>query len=174
MSNEIVEAEDRFAGPRMGRLARILALTGGGLLLALSMLVTTSVGLRIVTGSGIDGDFEVVQVGAALAAFCLFPLCLSIRGNIFVDTFTTRLPHRWNAVLDGLWDALFGLIALVIAARMVVGAMDQFASKTTLMVLAIPTWWAVALCAGLLALLGITALVVGYRMLSGTAAGDGA
>jgi TRAP-type C4-dicarboxylate transport system permease small subunit len=171
MSTESNEAEDRFAGPRMGRLARILALIGGGILLALSMLVTTSVGLRIVTGAGIDGDFEVVQLGAAIAAFCLFPLCLSIRGNIFVDTFTMKLPHRWNAVLDGLWDALFGVIALVIAARMVVGAMDQLASKTTLMVLAVPTWWAVAICAGLLALLGITALVVGYRMLSGKASG---
>lgn len=171
MGTEIREAEDRFAGPRMGRLARVLALTGGGILLALAILVTTSVGLRIITGSGIDGDFEVVQLGAAIAAFCLFPLCLSIRGNIFVDTFTTKLPRRWNAILDGLWDALFGLIALIIAARMVVGAMDQFASKTTLMVLAVPTWWAVALCAGLLGLLGLTALVVGYRMLGGTARG---
>lgn len=171
MSN-IREAEDRFAGPRMGWLARILALTGGGILLALSALVTSSVALRTFTGAGIDGDFEVVQVGAALAAFCLFPLCLAIRGNIFVDTFTTRLPRSWNAVLDGLWDTLFGIITLVFAARMVVGAMDQLASKTTLMVLAIPTWWAVATCAGLLALLGITALVVGYRMLRGPTAGD--
>jgi TRAP-type C4-dicarboxylate transport system permease small subunit len=168
------EAEDRFAGPRIGRLARILALTGGAILLGLSGLVTTSVVLRVLTGAGIDGDFEVVQLGAALAAFCLFPLCLAIRGNIFVDTFTTRLPPRWNAVLDGIWDVLFGLIALVIAMRMVVGAMDQLASKTTLMVLAVPTWWAVAICAGLLALLGVTALVVGYRMLSGKAAGGGA
>lgn len=172
--SDVREAEDRFAGPRMGRLARILALTGGAILLGLAALVTTSVGMRIITGSGIDGDFEVVQLGAAIAAFCLFPLCLSIRGNIFVDTFTTKLPHRWNAILDGLWDALFGLIALVIAARMVVGAMDQFTSKTTLMVLAVPTWWAVAICAGLLALLGLTALVVGYRMLRGRAAGGGA
>jgi TRAP-type C4-dicarboxylate transport system permease small subunit len=172
MNDKPVEAEDRIAGPRIGLLARLLALTGGAILLAVSALVTTSVVLRIVTGSGIDGDFEIVQLAAAIAAFCLFPLCLAIRGNIFVDTFTTGLPKRWNAVLDGLWDTLFGLIILVFAARMVVGSVDQFASKTTLMVLPIPTWWAVALCAGLAALLGITALAVGVRMLRDDVMGD--
>jgi TRAP-type C4-dicarboxylate transport system permease small subunit len=171
MSDMPVNAEDRIAGPGIGRLVRLLALTGGGILLGIAGLVTTSVLLRMITGAGIDGDFEMVQVGAAIAAFCLFPLCLAIRGNIFVDTFTSRLPARWSAVLDGLWDTLFGLIVLIIAARMVVGSMDQFISKTTLMVIAIPTWWAVALCAGLAGFLGVTALAVGLRMLRGRAAG---
>lgn len=170
--NDPVNAEDRIAGPRIGRVARVLALTGGAILLGISALVTTSVVMRGVTGEGINGDFELVQIAAAIAAFCMFPLCLSIRGNIFVDTFTGNLPQRWNALLDGLWDVLFSVIAIIIAARMVIGAADQFKSKTTLMVIALPTWWAVALCAALTALLGLTAFVVGTRMMRGNTNGD--
>lgn len=158
--------EDRYAGTLLGRIARTMALCGGAVLIALSAFVTTSVVLRATTGSGINGDFEVVQIGAAIAAFCLFPLCISIRGNIFVDTFTTKLPARLNAILDATWDILFGVICAVIAVRMVYGALDQFASKTTLMVLAVPTWWAVAICAVLMGLLALTACVVGGRTLA--------
>lgn len=167
-----VEAEDRIAGPRIGAIARVLALTGGAMLLGISTLVTTSVMLRTLTGAGINGDFELVQIAAAIAAFCMFPLCISTRGNIFVDTFTGGLSPRWRAILDGLWDILFAAIALIIAARMVIGALDQFKANITLMVIALPTWWAVALCAMLMIFLGITAFMVGSRTMRGTTSGD--
>src|SRR5262245_40669366 len=137
--SEARNTEDRMAGPRIGPIARVLALIGGGILMGISALVTTSVGLRIVTGSGIDGGLGVVQLAAAIAAFCLFPLCLSARGNIVVDTFTASLPQRARDCLDALWDLLFGLIAVVLSWRLVIGAADQFAAKTTLMVLPVPT-----------------------------------
>jgi TRAP-type C4-dicarboxylate transport system permease small subunit len=167
MSNDTT-AEDRIAGPRIGAIARVLAVTGGAILLGISAFVTTSVVLRTVTGAGIDGDFEIVQLAAAIAAFCLFPLCLSMRGNIVVDSFTTHLPRRFCDGLDALWDVVFGLIAAILAWRMVIGAMDQFASKTTLMVLPVSTWWAVAVCAALMAFLAVTACVVGFRLLTRT------
>jgi TRAP-type C4-dicarboxylate transport system permease small subunit len=167
--NQAGQAEDRNAGPRLGPIARSLALTGGAMLVAISTLVTTSVVLRAVTGAGIDGDFEIVQLAAAIAAFCLFPLCLAVRGNIIVDTFTTRLPKRIRETLDALWDILFGVIAAVFAWRMAVGAIEQFTSKVTLQVIAVPTWWAVAACAMLMAVLAVTALVVGLRLVTGKA-----
>jgi TRAP-type C4-dicarboxylate transport system permease small subunit len=159
------EVENRLAGPRLGMISRALALAGGAILVAISGLVTTSVIMRTVTGSGIDGDFEIVQLAAAIAAFCLFPLCVAVRGNIIVDTFTTSLPERIRTSIDALWDVLFGVIALVLSWRMSVGAADQFAQGTTLQLLPIPTWWAVAVCAGLAAVLGITSIVVGARAL---------
>jgi ABC-type dipeptide/oligopeptide/nickel transport system permease component len=67
--------------------------------------------------------------------------------------------------LDGLWDLLFALIAAVFAARMVAGALDQLRSNTTSIVLGIPTWWAVALCAALLGVLAAVALAVGLRQM---------
>ncbi|MBP1806340.1 TRAP transporter small permease [Rubellimicrobium aerolatum] len=159
----VPHAEDGIAGPRMGPLARGLALGGGALLLGIAALVTTSVALRTVTGAGITGDFEIVQLAAAIAAFCMFPLCVAVRGNIAVDTFTTRLPQRAQDALDGLWDVVFGLVAAILAWRLALGAADQFRSRVTLMMLPVPTWWAVAACAALMALLALTALVVGFR-----------
>ena len=159
--------EDHIAGPRMGAFARGLALLGGALLLGIAALVTTSVLLRAITGAGITGDFELVQLAAAIAAFCMFPLCVGVRGNLAVDTFTTRLPQRAQDVLDGLWDILFALVAAVLAWRMTIGAIEQFTTQTTLMMLPVPTWWAVAACAVLLGLLAFTALIVGLRTLRG-------
>ena len=149
----------------MGALSRALAVAGGALLLLIAVFVTTSVILRAATGRGIDGDFELVQIAAAIAAFCLFPLCLATRGNVVVDTFSRRWPPPLIRCLDGLWDLLFGLIAATFAARMIVGALDQFRSNTTSIVLGIPTWWAVALCAILLLILAAMSLVVGLRLM---------
>lgn len=157
-------AADNAAG-RTGRLARGLAIVGGALLLLIAVFVTVSVALRAMTGSGIDGDFELVQIAAALAAFCLFPVCIVTRGNIKVDTFSRHWPQPLTRFLDGLWDVLFGVIAATFAARMVVGALDQFNSNTTSIVLGIPTFWAVALCAALLGVLAVVSLVVGLRLL---------
>jgi TRAP-type C4-dicarboxylate transport system permease small subunit len=157
-------ADDGTAG-RMGRLARGLAIVGGVLLLLIAVFVTASVVMRAMTGSGIDGDFELVQIAAALAAFCLFPFCIVTRGNIRVDTFSSRWPQPLNRFLDGLWDVLFGVITATFAARMVVGALDQFNSNTTSIVLGIPTFWAVAVCAALLAVLAVVSLVVGLRLI---------
>lgn len=159
--------EDRLAGPPIGPMARWLALAGAAILIGIAALVTVSVAMRIVTGSGIDGDFEIVQLAAAIAAFCLFPLCFAARGNIIVDSFTTWLPDRFRERLDALWDLVFGLVAMVMAWRMVIGALDQFASGITLQLIALPTWWAVAVCAALMACLGAAALAVGIRALRG-------
>ncbi len=157
--------EDVNAGAPLGALARGLALTGGAMLLAISGFVTVSVALRATTGGGVDGDFEIVQVMAAVAAYCLFPLCVATRGNMFVDTFTTMLPRRAQNALDGAWDIVYGAIALVLAWRMALGAQDQFIAKTTLMIRPWPTWGAVAACAALMAALGVVSLAVGFRMI---------
>ncbi len=47
-----------------------------------------SVTLRsdLIGQSGVPGDFELVQMATAVAAFCFLPYCQLRRGNIFVDT----------------------------------------------------------------------------------------
>ncbi len=170
MSTEHNEAEDRFAGPRMGRLARVLALTGGGILLALSMLVTTSVGLAHHHGAGIDGDFEVVQLGAAIAAFCLSRSAFDPREHLrryLHDEAAASLEcgARWpvgclvradfagDRCADGRGrDGSVHIEDHVDGAgrsHLVGGGALRGAARAA----------------------GITALVVGYRMLSGKAAG---
>ena len=84
---------------RIDAVADAVALIGGVLLIALATMVVVSVTLRsdLVGKAGVPGDFELVQMATAVAAFCFLPLCQLKRGNIFVDTFTLKLPQRWWA-----------------------------------------------------------------------------
>src|SRR6478609_11105245 len=110
--------------PGFDALVRGIAIAGGVLLVALATMVVVSVTLRsdLVGGAGVPGDFELVQMATAVAAFCFLPLCQLKRGNIFVDTFTLRLPQRWRDGLDALWDVVYGLAMALIAWRLGVGA----------------------------------------------------
>ncbi len=148
--------------PRDGPLARLsgwLAILGGLLVVGLSLLVTGSVLKRWTTDQGVNGDFELVQTGLALAVFAFLPFCQARRGNIMVDTFTARLPLRVQRALDGLWDLVFAAAAGLIAWRLAEGARDAFTSNTTSMVLALPIGYAIAACAAMAGLLAVVCLL---------------
>ncbi len=148
---------------RVERICTVLALTGATLMLVCAVLVTVSVAKRWFTTSGIDGDFELVEMALALTAFSFFPLCQLHGHNIFVDTFTARAPAWLQAGLDGLWSLLYALIALLIAWRMTIGTLDTFASGTTTMVLELRFGWAMALATLAAFWLACTALLTALR-----------
>ncbi len=140
----------------LDRLARLLALLGGAMAVCLALLVSTSITLRALGLGGVSGDFEFVQMGVALIVFAFMPWCQARRGNVMVDSFTTKLPLRFQAALDALWEVIFALMMALIAWRLGVGAMEAAKSATTTMVLLLPIAPAIAACA---ALAGFTALV---------------
>jgi TRAP-type C4-dicarboxylate transport system permease small subunit len=145
------------------RIARVLALAGGLLVVGLALLVTTSVVLRWLGGQGVNGDFEMVQMGLALAVFAFLPLCQAHRGNVMVDTFTSRLPSRVQAAVDALWDLVYAAFAGFIAWRLSIGAMEAFTSHTTSMVLGLPIHYAIAGCAGMAAFLALICILTALR-----------
>ncbi|HEX2137868.1 MAG TPA: TRAP transporter small permease [Microvirga sp.] len=145
------------------RVARILALLGGFLLVGLACLVTASVLMRWLGGQGINGDFELVQMGLALAVFAFLPLCQAHRGNVIVDTFTARLPERVQAGLDVVWDLVYAALAGFIAWRLAVGAWEAYASRTTSMVLGLPIHYAIGASAAMAAFLGLIAVLTAIR-----------
>jgi TRAP-type C4-dicarboxylate transport system permease small subunit len=124
------------------RVSAHLATIGGLLLLALALLVCASVLRRWLTSRPLPGDFELVQMGLAVAVFAFLPYCELRGANIFVDSFTTKLPQRLQALLDTLWSLLYFAAAALIAWRMTVGAFEELRSGTTTMVLGLPTGWA--------------------------------
>lgn len=146
--------------------ARAVALAGGALLVALATMVVVSVALRsdLVGGSGVPGDFEMVQMATAIAAFCFLPLCQLRRGNIFVDTFTLKLPLSWRNGLDALWDVVYGLAMALIAWRLSVGAMAAFSSGENTMVLRLPLYLPIAICAVLAGFVALAAFVSAGRL----------
>ena len=137
------------------RIARVLAIAGGILVVGLAGLVTASVLMRWLGGQGINGDFELVQTGLALAVFTFLPLCQAHRGNVMVDTFTNRLPLRLQYVLDALWDVVYAAFAGFIAWRLAIGAMEAYTSRTTSMVLGLPIHYAIGACAAMAAFLSL-------------------
>jgi TRAP-type C4-dicarboxylate transport system permease small subunit len=148
---------DSETGVRLlDRLARLLALLGGALAVCLALLVSTSITLRALGLGGVRGDFEFVQMGVALIVFAFMPWCQARRGNVMVDSFTAKLPKRFQAALDALWEVVFAVMMGLIAWRLGVGAMEAAKSATTTMVLLLPIAPAIAACA---LLAGFTALV---------------
>jgi TRAP-type C4-dicarboxylate transport system permease small subunit len=145
------------------RIARVLALLGGFLLVGLAALVTTSVLLRWLGGKGVNGDFEMVQTGLVLAVFAFLPLCQAHRGNVMVDTFTLRLPAGLQAALDVLWDLVYAAFAAFIAWRLAIGAFEALTSRTTSMVLGLPIHYAIAACAAMAAFLALIAVLTAIR-----------
>jgi TRAP-type C4-dicarboxylate transport system permease small subunit len=142
-----------------------LALLAGAVLLATALLTTVSVTLRWLTGQPVKGDFELVSLGSGLAVLGFLAWATQQRANILVDSFTTWLPARVNAVLDGFWSLVWAAVALLIAERMWQGALDTFRSGTrTMGLLALPYWWAVAVGSACFALTGLIALLAAPRL----------
>ncbi|HEX2726477.1 MAG TPA: TRAP transporter small permease [Beijerinckiaceae bacterium] len=162
-------ARPGYAGPRLAAAAEALALAGGILMLVVACLVTLSVLMRWLAGDGIAGDFELVQIATGVGAFAFLPLCQARRGNVIVDTFTTRLPQRARDGLDAVWDLTYAVLMAVIGWRLVIGAQDAFASHTTSMVLGIPQGYAVAACAVMGVFVAIVAAATALRFLKARA-----
>ena len=148
------------------RLTTLLAVLGGLVLLAAAGIVAVSVVLRSLAIGQVAGDFEIVQVATALAAFAFLPLCQARRGNIIVDTFTNQLPLALRCGLDALWDLVYAGAAAVMAWQLGRGAYDTISSSTVSMILALPYGWAIAACAvmaGLLAVVSVATAVARFR-----------
>ncbi|MGH6781966.1 MAG: TRAP transporter small permease [Sphingomonadaceae bacterium] len=145
---------------------RGIAIAGGVLLIALATMVVVSVTLRsdLIGSAGVPGDFELVQMTTAVAAFCFLPYCQLRRGNIFVDTFTLKLPLRWQRAIDALWDVVYALVMALIAWRLAAGARAAFASGENTMVLQLPSYLPIAICAALAALVSLVSFVSASRL----------
>ena len=161
------EAPPDFVARPLGTAAEALGLVGGLLMLVVASLVTISVLMRWLLGDGISGDFELVQIATALAAFAFLPLCQARRGNVIVDTFTASLPERARRGLDALWDVTYAVLIAILSWRLAVGALDAFASQTTSMVLGIPQGYALVACAVMGAFLSLVAAATAVHLVTG-------
>lgn len=147
------DASSLPAGPVdrcMHRVSEALAVLGGLVALGVGVMITTSVLRRWLFDQPVPGDFEMAQMMTAVAVFAFLPLCQLRRGNILVDFFTASASPRLKAVLDLLACLLFSLFAALVFEGTLRGAGDAFRSKTTTMVLGVPTGYAMgfgAICA---------------------------
>ena len=127
-------------GRALHRLCHGFALFGGLVLVLIMLLSVASIIGRSLFLAPIQGDFELVQIGCAVAVFAFMPWCQLRGGHIVVDFFTTKARPAVRARLDAISHTLLGLVAALIAWRLVFGAIDLFEYEETTMVLRIPSW----------------------------------
>jgi TRAP-type C4-dicarboxylate transport system permease small subunit len=154
------------------RLARMLAVAGGLLLLAASALTVVTGLSRWLTSQPVRGDFEMVSVACGVAVMAFLALGTLRRSNIFVDSFTSWLPARVNGVIDAFWHLVWAAVMALLAWRMGVGGIEGMRNGVrTIGLLAMPYGWAIALGSACFALTAVIALLWVPRLLRGRADG---
>ena len=127
--------------PAIERLTRWLALAGGVLLLAAVAITLISVAGRYAFNAPLPGDFELVEIVAAVGIFLFFPYAHATSGNIVVRFFTDRMPTRGKQVLDLIHEIIFAAVAALIAWRLAIGLADKLHTGESTMLVRIPYWW---------------------------------
>lgn len=127
-------------GHALTQACRGLALAGGAVLLAIVGLTMVSIALRELTGQPVPGDYELVEIGCAVAVFAFLPYCQLIGGNVFVEFAMAWAPLWLRLWLDALAQMAYASIAALLAWRLTLGGLDLHGYGETTMVLGMPVW----------------------------------
>jgi TRAP-type C4-dicarboxylate transport system permease small subunit len=142
---------------------RGLAILSGLILVAMTVMEVVSVTIRSVLGAPIPGDFELVQIGTAVAVFGVLPYCHMLKSNFIVDFVLAKAPAGVRFGFDALGGLILAVIAGVLTWRMYLGGVELREAGETTLVLGIGVW--TAFPAIVVALVLLTAVSV-YHFLS--------
>lgn len=154
---------DQSAGPYgpgkgLAWLSRQFALAGGLIMLALATMTVASIIGRSTIGVAVEGDYELVELGLAVAIFLFLPECYLRQGHVVVDLFTSGCKSSTLRTLDMLSDFLFALVSFVLVWRLWVAGFESLEYLEQTMILGMPMWWVFAVGVVSMALTGICAL----------------
>ena len=118
------------------------ALAGGLVLLGIALMSTWSSVTGVVFAKPLPGDFELVEMGVAIAIFMFLPYCQLTDANVTADIFTAHAGLRTQALLKLLSAAIALGFGVLLIWRMYAGLLDyrQYVETTT--ILHIPIWYA--------------------------------
>lgn len=141
------------------RLIMGWALAGGGLLVAVVLVNAYSILAGAIVNKPFPGDFELTEMGVAIAAFAFLPYCQLVGANVSADIFTMRAGP--------VAVALMGLLAAIVAVafgglliwRMSSGLADYIEYAEITGILSIPLWWAFVPAVLSLVLVVVAALI---------------
>ena len=181
------ETEARV-GAFLESCAKWLAYAGGALLAALALITVASVLGRafIFIGLGpIKGDYELVEMGCAIAVFAFMPWCQLKRGHVTVDLFVDMMPMRVTLLFALLGNVALAAAATLIAWRLGAGLNEKLPQKWVgffefeknwaveeTYELALPFWIGYAFAMIGAALFAIVALYTVWRSVNEAAAGQ--
>ena len=142
--NSLVARVDRW----LNLLAVALAIFGGVILAAISLMTFISIVGRELIPFGlspIPGDFELVEVGCAVAVFSFLPYCHMHKGHLTVDLLIAPMSDRVFNFTTLLGDLTICGFAILIASRLWLGLGEKMSYGESTMILEMPTWYGYAL-----------------------------
>jgi TRAP-type C4-dicarboxylate transport system permease small subunit len=122
------------------RVITLWALLGGLVLLAVVLVNAASILGAALFIAPVPGDFELTEMGMAVAVFCFLPYAQLTRSNVTADIFTSGASARWIARFGLLASAVALGFSLFLGWRMYFGLLDQRAYGYTTAILQIPEW----------------------------------
>jgi TRAP-type C4-dicarboxylate transport system permease small subunit len=141
------------------RIVELWALAGGLLLLAIVLMNAYSLVADITFRKPLAGDFELVEVGVAVAAFAFLPYCQLTGANVTADIFTQNAGPRMVALLALLSAFIALLFSLLLTWRMSLGLIDYRQDGETTVIMNFPIWLAFIPIVFSLALLALASLI---------------
>lgn len=152
----------RPLGQLLDTLTRLLALAGGLVLVAITLLSAYSITMRSLFDTPLLGDVELVQMGCGIAVVSFLPLCQLRRANVIVDAFTLKSSPAVRRFLDTLGCLLMAACATVLAWRSLVGTLDTYNNGEESIIMGIPMWWSMTPFAPAFTLLAIVSLYTAW------------
>ena len=131
------------------RLSRWSAIAGGLVLVALTVLIVTSIAGRALIGVGlgpVPGDYELVEFGAGIAVFFFLPWTHIKGGHATVDLLYTQLPGWAQRLVLVVSDFLMLAVWWVMTWKLYEGMQEKRQYLETSLILQMPVWWAYAAC----------------------------
>ena len=125
----------------LGRISDIFALTGGFIMLVVATVTVASIIGRTTIGQSIEGDYEITEMGLAMAIFLFLPACYIRKGHVIVDLFTANCKPNTLLTLEIISDIVFTVISFTFAYRMSLSGMEAKEYLEQSMLLELPTWW---------------------------------
>lgn len=176
---ELIPDDQAVVPPRRGTAARMLehlvtwwALAGGGVFVAIVIMSIVSIVGRKLFSSPIDGDMELLMMGAAVGSASFLAVCEMDDHHIKVDALTTWMSARGRAVLDVIAHGLLAFAAAILSWRTALYMLESHENMEVSPLLLVPIWQPVLLMVPSFVLLALAALYrtgVSFRSVIGGA-----
>jgi TRAP-type C4-dicarboxylate transport system permease small subunit len=164
-------AAEAAVGRIVEDLARLLAIAGGLVLVALALMAVVSITGRAF--GPVPGDFELIEIGCGVAVFAFLPWCQFRRGHVTVDVLESYLPARLWAWLAVAGNVAMTIVAVIVTWQLWLGFRDKLAYGETSMILQVPIWWGYAAGSVAALVFALTCAYTVWRSLNEAIAGSG-
>lgn len=141
------------------------AYVGGAIVAAIGIMSVVSIVGRALWAKPIRGDFELVEIGIAVAGSLFLAYCQLTAGNIFVDIFTIRASEKSKALMDKFGALLVGAMFLLVGWRASIGMVEIRHNGETSMLMGFPIWVGYVCVLPGIALAAITAIAQAFGLI---------